>query len=288
MARAVTISSSAGTLNFGAESGVRARAQMRGTGLPPVNLQWFEGAGDGAQARGARVLTRTIDLPVKITGADRQSVWERFSLLAQIIAPTVDDVRLTITLDGVDWYTIVRRSGGGDPSWDEDTDGSTVLLTTITFEAGDPYWQRADQESKIITPAGLGRGLLGGVGALSGLEVSSTTALGTVNFTNTGDVDAYPMWLIEGPFTGFTLTSPDGKILQYVGTKLLGDSITIDTALGTIVNETSGNEYSGLQPAPRFWTIPKGDSVATVELLDAVGSESSVAVYWRPRKWVLF
>lgn len=288
MARTISISSSAGTLDFNATTGVRARAQMRGTGLPPVNVQWFEGAGDGARARGARVLTRTLDMPVKITGANRALVWERFSALAQIIAPTVGDVTITFEIEGTDWYLLARRSGGGDFTWGEDTDGNTVLLTTLTFEAGNPYFQRVDQDAKLILPGGLGKGLLRGVGTLSGLEVSTITGLGSVEFVNSGDVPAFPTWRVWGPYTRFTLTSEDGKVLDWVGAKTNGQYVLVDTEFGTVVDNTGANAYANLAPAPRFWTIPAGDSVASIVLDNPTNGQSKIEVFWRPRKWVMF
>ena len=288
MARTVSISSSAGSLVCGPASGVRARANVRGTGLPPVNLQWFEGAGDGARPRGARVLTRVLDMPVKIVGETRDVVEQRIGLLAQIIAPTVGDVTLTFDVEGVEWYLLARRSGGGDFTWGEDTDGKTFVMTTITFEAGNPYWERVNQESKTIAPGGLGKGLLRGPGTFSGLELSTMTGLGSVEFVNTGNVAAYPTWRVSGPFTGFTLTSPDGKVLQYTGSKTNGQMVIVDTQFGTVVDNTGANMYASLAAAPRFWTIPPGTSIATIAIASPVAGQSKIDVFWRPRKWVMF
>jgi len=282
MARTVSISSIAGTIKMGDASGIKARAQVRGTGMPPVNVQWFSGTGDGATARSARVLERTLDVPMKIMGADRVEILKRYSLLSRVVAYDPAGVKITLELDGVKWYLVVQRSGGGDFTWGADTDGQTVLLTTITFVAGDPYWQRQDQESKRIEPGGIGRGLLRGVGTMSGLEVSSTTALGVVQFVNTGDVDAYPVWRLTAPFSGFTLTSEGGEVLQYDGAKAVG-WVEVNTDLGTIVDETNANLYAGLAAAPQFWTIPLGESNAEVLALDAVGGETQITVFWRPR-----
>jgi hypothetical protein len=288
MARTISLSSSAGSIDFNAISGIRARAQMRGTGLPPVNLQWFEGAGDGARARGARVLTRTLDMPIKITGDSRESVWARFSLLAQVVAPTAGDVTIGFEVDGIEWYLLARRSGGGDFTWGEDTDGKTTLLTSLTFEAGNPYFMRVDQDAKLILPGGLGKGLLRGVGTFSGLEVSTTTGLGSVEFSNTGDVPAFPLWKVWGPFTNFTLTSPDGKVLNYTAAKTNTHYVLVDTEFGTVVDDTGANMYANLAAAPRFWTIAPGASVATVAMGSPTAGQSKIEVSWRPRKWVLF
>lgn len=287
MARVLSLESAGGTLLLDGSEGVKARAQVRGTGLPPVDLQWFEGAGDGATFRSARVLSRTIDMPVKVMGESRAEVWARLSLLGRILDPQNGPARLTMALEGVGWYVDTYRSGGGDPDWEKDTDGNTIAMLVVTLVAGNPYWECSDEESRIIVPGGLGRGLLRGPGSLSGLEVSTTAGLGSVVLDNTGDVAAWPTWRFGAPFTGFTITSPSGEVLEWVGTKATG-WVEVNTGLGTVVNEAGGNEYAALEPAPRFWSIPPGTGEAQVEVPGAVGGSTTIAVHWRPRKWLVF
>lgn len=287
MARTLTLTSLGGSLVLDGSGAVRARAALRGTGLPPVALQWFEGAGDGAEYRSARVLPRTIDMPVKVTGVDRAAVWAAYSALARILDPANGPATLEMSLDGVGWFVEVYRSGGGDLDWDKDTDGRTIAMTVVTLVAGDPYWRRVSEESRIVTPGGLGQGLLSGPGALSGLEVSTTTGLGTVTLTNTGDVAAFPVWRVTAPFTDFTLTSPTGQVLAYTAAKASG-WIEVNTRLATVVDEAGANQYANLDTAPEFWTIPPGSGDATVAITDPVGGSTEVSVYWRPRKWLVF
>jgi len=288
MARTITISSSGGTLVMGAASGIRARLNVRGLGMSPVDLQTFESAADGARITGRRTLPRTIDMPIKITGVDRAQVEARFDLLSQVVTPDLADgsTKITVTLDGVGWFVYGERSGGGDPTYGEDTDGTTFVMLVLTFQC-DPFWSREDQDSKIIVPGGLGRGLLRGVGSLSGLEVSSASALGVATFANTGSLPAFPTWRLTAPFTGFTLTSEAGEVLNWVGTKATGQ-IIIDTQFATIVDELGVNQYGGLSGAPRFWKIPRGSSDGSVVVADAIGGSTKIEVFWRPRKSVLF
>lgn len=287
MARTLTLASLGGTIVLDGSSGIQARVAMRGTGLPPVALQWFEGAGDGATYRSARVLPRTLDMPLKVTGVDRADVWGHYSLLARVLAPENGPATLSVDLGGVGWFTEVYRSGGGDLDWEKDTDGATQAMTVVTLVAGDPYWRRVNEESRVIVPGGLGRGLLSGVGALSGLEVSTTTGLGVTSLDNTGDVEAFPVWRITAPFTDFTLTNALGEVLKWNGPKASG-WIEVNTRLGTVVDEAGANQYAALDPTPRFWSIKPGATEVTVEVTDAVGGATSISVFWRPRKWMVF
>jgi len=287
MARTVTLTSGGGTLVLGAASGVKLQRALRGTGLPPVQNQWFEGAGNGASLRGARVLARQMSLPFKVEGLTRQAVWDNYSKLALIFAPEAGDVIMTINLDGAVWYNTFVREGGGDFDWDEDTDGTSFIKTVISVKAGDPYFTRVESASLNIVLQGLGRGLLKGATSLNKLQLSTNNAFGSVLFTNPGDVKVYPKWTLNGPFDGFTFTSPLGEVLNWVGAITLGHWIKIDAELGTIVDDTGANKYGGFTGVPRFWAVPAGSSTASIVMLNATAASSAVAL-WNPKKWMLF
>lgn len=286
MARIMSIESAGGRVEAGRLSGVRLLAGLRGSGLPPVALQWFEGAGDGATLRGGRNLSRVMDLRLQVYGTGRAEVNEAMSLIGRIFALGAGPVRLRFELDGEAWYTLVARTGGGDWEWGADSDGSTFIHTTITVQAGDPYWTRELQEQRSIVPGGLGRGLIKDT-TLSKLQVSTTTAFGSVDFNNTGDVPAYGIWTITAPFSGFQLVSQSGEALVWTGEKPTGH-LVVDTELGTVTDELGANRYAGFASAPRFWAIPAGASAATVVADDAAAPGTTIRVVWNVKKWIMF
>lgn len=285
--RLFKIESPGGSLTLDGSQGVRMRLRVRGMGMPPVALQWFAGAGDGDAFRGGRTLPRTLDLPVKINGSNRSQVLARYSALARILRLPFE-ATLTALFDNDEYRLRVVRTGGGDYTMGEDTDGSTVLMTTITVQAGAPFWEAVDGEGREITPAGVGLGLLGPGQSLVQMILGSVDGFGDVEFENTGDVDAGPVWTMYAPMTGFALVRSDGLALEWNagGTKSTG-FIVVDALGGTVVDETGANRYDGLDPAPKFWTIPPGVSNASVVILGATG-DSSAVVNWHPRKLVMF
>ena len=287
MARVLDLASRGGALVLGEESGVKAGLNVRGFGMPGVALQWFEGAGEGKTFRGGRTLSRVVDMPVKITGKDRDDVLDKYSALARIMLLENAPVGLTLELEGEGWRSDVVRSGGGDYEFGTDTDGSTFLKTIFTVEAGDPYWTRVNSEARVIQPGGLGIPLIGPGQSLVQLLLSNTEGSGSVQFTNTGDVAAWPTWRFLPPFSGF-LMARDGLILEWTqpAVKTTG-WIDVDTTAGTITDETGANRYDGLEPAPKFFSIPRGTTDAQVILAGAT-SATRVNVAWHPRKVVLF
>lgn len=291
--RVMSLSSLGGSIVADGRRGFEAKARLRGTGLPPVSTQWYEGAGDGASFRGGRTLARTLDLDLKVSGRDRAVMSERLSLLGRIFALRAGDVRLTVDLDGDEWFVDVRRTGGGDWAWDSDTDGDTFVKTVITVQAGDPYWTRLDEEARRIAPGGIGAGLLNDT-SLSKLELSTTTALGEVEIVNSGDVEVFPLTTVWAPFTGFELRSAEGESLLWgtggngvEGAVKSTGFIQIDHDLGTVVDETGANRYGGLGDVPRFWALQPGTSTATITAFNA-GAETRIDMLWRPKRWVMF
>lgn len=293
MSRLFKIESPGGSMSLDGSTGVSARLAVRGMGMPPVSLQWFDGAGDGSSFRGGRTLARTLDMPVKVQSKQgRAGVLDAFSRLARIVRLPHEPV-LTALFDGDRYSLRVVRTGGGDYDMSVDSDGSTVLMTTITLQAGQPFWESIDSEGREITPAGVGLGLLGVGQSLASLILGSVDGFGSVTFSNSGDVDTWPTWTIYPPFSGFALVR-DGLVLEWDaalagvagGVKSSG-YIVVNALDGTVVDETGANMYTGLLPAPKFWSIPQGSSSASIVLSDAAAG-SRATVSWKPRRAVMF
>jgi len=121
---------------------------------------------------------------------------------------------------------------------------------------------------------------------LSQLKVSPSQITGDVVLENDGDAHAFPVWEVRAPASRFRAVSPDGAVLEWTGALAAGQTLTIDTEKGTVVDNTGANRYAELSPAPRMWTIPPGITSAAVEVSDST-SASRVTVRWRPRRWVM-
>lgn len=287
MTRTLSMESRGGALTLDGSSGIRVGLKVRGTGLPPVSLQWYEGAGEGSSLRGGRTLARIMDIPIKVYANNRSEVDDLLQQISKIFAVQNAPVTLTLNLDREVWSLQVVRTGGGDWDWGADTDGSTYLKMIVTVQTdGSPYWMRQDSTGRDLTPGGVGIGLLGAGVSLAQLRLANMEGLGTVQFENVGDVDAYPNWTLHGPFTGFSLARGD-LVLSWTGAVATGERVLIDTAQGTIVDGAGANLYGGLAPAPKFWTIPEGTSTASI-VLSGAGGTSRIEVNWHPRRLAVF
>lgn len=126
--------------------GVQVRSGVTGLGLPPKSVQWLEGAGDGAIARGWRTLARDIDLPLQVVGATREDLKAYLSQLASLLGTNHDHVvhEGVLTLNFYDesgkWTCPVEHVGGGDYVYGTDTIGVHECTLVITLRAGNPYF----------------------------------------------------------------------------------------------------------------------------------------------------
>ncbi|MEU9795068.1 phage tail family protein [Streptomyces sparsogenes] len=260
--------------------GYQATAGVTGFGLPPVSVQWLEGAGDGATFRRRRVLTRDIDIPLEILARDRRHLQQLTDRLALALAG-----RCVLTLlddDGTRWTTEVYRTGGGEYSYGADTTGEREFQTVITLRSPDPYWTSSEAQIRYIGGSTAGSFLSN----LVSVQVSASQAIGEIQLDNSGNADAYPIWEITGPGRNFLAVSPGGERLAWLGTLTENQRLIIDTRKGTVVDQDGINRYDQLEAAPRFWAVKPGLSTATAQLVD-ISAASKITCSWRPRKWMV-
>lgn len=280
---------------FGSGYGVVALDGVNGVGLPTVNTQWIEGAGDGAVWRGERVLARDVDLPLYIVAADRSTLRATTTRLARMLAGPMT-FRFTED-DGTSWTLDVRRNGGGQMVLGTDTNRAVTEATTVvSLRAGDPFWTSSVVQRALIS-AVTGRGLLSydpdgtgplarGGSSLSFLRVSASQTIGNFTMSNDGDAPAYPKWTITGPGSNLVITSSTGESFAWNGTLATTDTLIVDTRAATVVDQTGASRYASLGPAPRLWRVQPGSTTANVAMTGST-SATTIVVEWQPRRWTV-
>ncbi len=114
----------------------------------------------------------------------------------------------------------------------------------MSFQAPMPFWESNTEQTFSITGGSSGRGLLP---ALSKLKVSSSESLGFVQVTSTD-------LIISNGSQSFGFNAP----IEF------GETITIDTETGIVKNQDNENVYSILNPAPKLFPFPPGDTTIQV------------------------
>lgn len=261
-------------------AGVQALTGVTGLGLPPVAVQWLEGAGDGARYRGRRVLPRDIDLPLLVDGNGDQSTFQQYLRRLTLILAGPAMLRF-VEDDGEEWSTMVVRTGGGGYTYGIDNDGRDALVFTITVRAGDPFFTSSHTQQVVIGETNVVRGMLP---RLANLKLTNSQAMGSAEIVNDGDANAYPIWEVYGPGDNFKAVSSDGQTLSWVGHLNGGEVLTLDTKNGTVYDQSGTNRYSNLAGAPRFFAFPPGPSSINVSFVNTLPGTSKVVCTWRPRR----
>jgi hypothetical protein len=258
-----------------------------GFGMPPVEVRIDPSASDGGIHRFTRRGIRDLDLPIVVVNSDRGVVETELRRLGNLLSDRQGATTIRATYsNGEIWELTGHYVGGADATWGDD---QNVFFArwVVQFQCPNPYWVRQQSESISIGTAGVGRGLIGTGRSLVELQVGSSQAIGEVVLENNGDVDAFPVWKFDGPMDYVTVTNFDEtKSFTYDAEIADGESITIDTFIGTVTDQTGANRYSNLSAAPKFFTIPPGVSDVTIE---AVGTDANtlVSLFFQPRKEIV-
>lgn len=249
-----------------------------GFGIPPSEVRIENSAGDGGVFRHAKRGVRVIDLPVTILGTDRNDVQNKLRRLAKLTQNTFGPLTLEARYtDGITLQMELYYTGGAESQWGENA-GNIWCKWVLSLQAPQPFWQSTTIEQFTVTRGNTGRGLLP---QLSKLRISSSQALGTVLINNTGDVPMFPTYRVIGPITDFAVSS-NGSSFGFNEALDAGEIIYINTATGEVYDQADANRYDILNPAPKLFKIPVGESSITISGTD-VTDDTRVDVYYAKR-----
>lgn len=250
--------------------GVLLGAGVRGMHMPAVQRYASESPSvDGSRWRGRRTAEREVFWPLWVQHGARGQSW-------------VDLDRAwwrTMDPDRPGLWTVTQPSGESRSllcRWTSGADGfemDPALVGWASYEvylvAEDPYWQGTPVVRSWAPAAPVDFFDTAGDGAPP-FHLSSSVTLETATMSNPGDVEAWPVWRIDGPTTTVEVGA-GGTVVEVPFAIADGDSLTIDArpsaqtavlADGTDVTDDLG--------AVGFAPIAAGAAVALS--LDMVGA----------------
>lgn len=155
---------------------------------------------------------------------------------------------------------------------DVTTDNILSGVIEVTFEAEYPFFRGFNPHSQDVM---LTNG--GGIGIPMGIPLNfSAGATTPVTITNDGNYPAYPIFTFTGPLHNPTITNLQTGLSFSLSTTTLNlsdsaHSAVVDTFLGTVVSEPSGN-VARQYASGTFWQVPVGTS--TVQLTTSNGGDT--------------
>jgi hypothetical protein len=254
------VGSNGDTITFD-ETNFVLNSGMTGFGIAPTEVRIAQSANDGGIWRYTKRGIRDVDLPITILGTDRDDVQSKLRRLARLTQDKQGPTELVADYSNDESLKLILHyTGGAESQWGSSA-GMTWCTWLMSFQAPMPFWESNTEQTFSVTSADRGRGLLP---ELSKLKITNSENLGTVVVESDADVDVFPTWIIEGPITGLVISSG----LQGFGFNraiVSGEIITVDTELGTVVNQDGDNLYSILNPAPKMFTFAPGNTTIQVD-----------------------
>lgn len=268
-------------------AGYRMMAGATGLDAPPYDVTTEAVPGwDGEQLRSVRVESRRIRWPMLIAGGTRNLYRIRARRLLSKLDPTKGAGRLELQeADGTRRFLSCIYTGGleGDGALTASGDGRWQRAV-LSFLAVNPWW--TDGELRTVEfpyrdgPASTFFPILP-------LSVSSSQVMGETGVSNPGDVDAWPIWLVEPPSLGVVLTRMDtGEVVALSGSVPASDVLQIVTEPGLqSIRLVSGqNRWPNLLDGSTLWRIPAGATPTPISIaVDGAAPGSKVTLSFYPR-----
>lgn len=177
-------------------------------------------------------------------------------------------------------YTI---AGLDQPDQSQPPLDSTAWVLTLQ---GEPFWSDTGPAAPVTFAAPVAGS---GVPPMPPVLLGSGTALGSAVVDNTGDADAYPVWVITGPGKPTVTSDTAGRAWSLDVTLTAGDVWTVVTSpdgQASVTDQNGASQWAHLAAGiPRdLWPLLPGVNQLTVELASA-GPGSQIEMTYT-RQWL--
>lgn len=261
---------------------------LQGRGMPPIEYADEQVAGrGGSRLVDVRHGTPEVAVPLRVRGASsRAEARQVVRQWARRFDPVRGDGAIRSTLGGQSRRLNCRYVGGMELDETSLPMAAGMAQFVAVFRAFDPYWEDAVARTNALQ-----------VEALAFLSPDSQTAwypwqvvdagiAGGFNINNPGDVDAWPVWTVQGP-GGPVIVSNNttGQVLE-VGVSLAsGQQVRIDTRPDrkTVTGPGGSNAWPLVSDQSELWPLRRGSQLITVFMDGSVPGETQVLLEWRAR-----
>jgi hypothetical protein len=236
---------------------------------------------DGETIRGVRAAPREITIPLYIWARNRDACLAIFNDMIHDLNPQLGEGILEVREPAGQVRTIgAYYANGFEGVDDDDAQGRTWLSALLVFRAPRPFWEGA-QWTKTW-----------GVGASPGnffpflpLKVKESQVIGALTVPNVGNVRAFPVWTLLGPFSSFTATNNrTGKTFTLNVAVAGGDTVVIDAREGkkSALKNGTVNMWEFITNSSELWGIEPDDNEVTFSA-PAATLATRVTMSYKPR-----
>lgn len=236
----------------------------------------------GSLLRNVKVKARDIDIPLLIKADSEIALRQKIRDCLRMFDPQRGDGRIRVsTVDGSQREIYCRYSGGMEGKEDRNFKGLVWMNLILVFHAFDPYWY---DSSTIIQNFTLNDSP-GSFFPILPLQLASSTVFADTTISNTGDVEAWPEWIVEGPCDSIVLNNlTTGDVTSLAVSLDIGETITIDTRpfQKTITKNDGTNLFYTMSDDSSLWSFQTGDNSIQLELSNAT-ADSQIQLSYRNR-----
>ncbi|MCP8970576.1 phage distal tail protein [Ectobacillus ponti] len=252
--------------------------------MPPV--EFIEGEvpfQSGSYLRQVNIKSRDVDIPLRVTGANDAEIWGILRNLLRLFNPVRGNGRLRVTApDGSQRELTCRYHSGLELSETLENRMETFQKFILVLRAFDPFWYDVATNVQTFTT-----GQPATFFPFFPIRLSSSTVFADTSVNNTGDVPAWPEWIITGPGdTIFLRNLTTGEVLNLNTSLGAGETLTVDTKPGkkSVRKGDGTNLYYTLSDDSALWSLRQGVNNIRIEMSNAT-DQSSVQLSYRNRYW---
>lgn len=285
----------------GAE-GIALLAGVRGFSFPPVD-RWVKESPtvDGSRYVGHRVLERSVFWPLRVYSDAGSQAWlTRDAAFKRTLRPGKTGV-LTVTQPGADGVpaesrSLTLRMDSITDEWDFSPGLVGWHTYGVNLVAEHPFWVGETITRAFAGPAQVD--FFDPAGSPD-FHISQAGSFATASIPNPGDLDRYPTWWLEGPFTAasvgvgaaaigvpFTVaagkmlvidTSPTARVARLIDAPPLGSDgnelpFEEQRAIVAARYPTGTNRTRDLAATTKFARVPAGDNAALAVSMTGSGT----------------
>lgn len=230
-----------------------------------------------------RLDPRIIQLPIVVKASTLDSGYTARQALMKIFTPSNGGGTLRVKTDSYDRSIDVKVLGGLD--FNVEPGAGYHIRTVAQLRAADPTWYDPTPVSGGSTPAVEGTPTT--VPLLVPWTVGASSINSTINTTNVGTWQSYPIITAVGPITDLVITNTTtGDVVAVDGTIANGDTWVFDLRYGrkTVVNQDDVNKiaYITADSSLATFALELGANAITVTAASP-GAASSVSIVYYTR-----
>lgn len=240
---------------------------LEGLGKAPIEFfQRATAGGDGEELTGWRAKPRPVFLPLLLGVNTNEETWEQLERDWWSANRVGKYARLRATLPSGAWRELsMRYQDDGGQAYEVDPSVDAFSIVGLNYRADKQPWWTSAPVSRSFRSGDVGVNFFGGAGATAGppFVIARANLAGGVVLNNPGDLDAWPVFRIEGPSSAFDATI-DGATVGGNIEVGPGEVLTVNTnpRVQTALLEEGGvvrNVTPQLTQAD-FRRVPAGDS----------------------------